>query len=84
MGKWFNQAQEIAKLRLQLEEQARVINQLTAQLRGAGIETDNPKAVSAEERRVAQSGKAIEAIKMYRERTGAGLKEAKEAIDTVL
>lgn len=84
MGKWFNQSQEITKLRLQIQEQARVINKLTEQLRMAGIEIDDPKAVSAEERRVAQSGKAIEAIKMYRERTGAGLKEAKDAIDTVL
>lgn len=84
MGKWFNQSQEITKLRLQIQEQARVINKLTEQLRMAGIEIDDPKAVSAEERRIAQSGKAIEAIKMYRERTGAGLKEAKDAIDTVL
>ncbi|GAG75843.1 unnamed protein product [marine sediment metagenome] len=28
-------------------------------------------------------GRKIEAIKLYREETGAGLKEAKEAIDTI-
>ncbi|WP_026926059.1 hypothetical protein [Granulicoccus phenolivorans] len=28
-----------------------------------------------------QQGKTIEAIKVYRERTGAGLREAKQAID---
>jgi len=32
-------------------------------------------------RELAGSGRKIEAIKLYRERTGAGLKDAKEAIE---
>ena len=32
-------------------------------------------------RRLVAEGKVIEAIKVYREHTGAGLKEAKDAID---
>ena len=37
--------------------------------------------VPEECRRLVAEGKVIEAIKVYRERTGAGLKEAKDAID---
>lgn len=39
-------------------------------------------ALAPEEcRRLVAEGKVIEAIKVYRERTGAGLKDAKDAID---
>lgn len=34
-----------------------------------------------ESRRLVTEGKYIEAIKVYREKTGAGLKEAKDAVD---
>ena len=37
--------------------------------------------VPEECRRLVAEGKVIQAIKVYRERTGAGLREAKEAID---
>lgn len=37
--------------------------------------------VPEECRRLVAEGKVIEAIKVYREQTGAGLKEAKDAID---
>ncbi len=37
-----------------------------------------------EVRTLADDGKKIEAIKLYRELTGAGLKEAKDAIDEYL
>ena len=37
--------------------------------------------VPEECRRLVAEGKVIEAIKVYREHTGAGLKEAKDAID---
>lgn len=36
-----------------------------------------------EVRQAMREGKKIEAIKLYRERTGMGLKEAKEAIDAL-
>lgn len=39
--------------------------------------------VPEECRRLVAEGKVIEAIKAYREHTGAGLKEAKDAIDRV-
>lgn len=37
--------------------------------------------IPEESRRLVAEGKPIQAIKAYRERTGAGLKEAKDAID---
>ena len=36
-----------------------------------------------EVRRLKQSGKIIHAVKLYRERTGVGLKEAKDAVDAL-
>ncbi len=41
-------------------------------------------AFEAEVRRLAQHGDTIEAIRLYRERTGLGLKEAKDAVDALL
>jgi ribosomal protein L7/L12 len=39
--------------------------------------------VTDEIRELVRSGRKIEAIKIYRERTGAGLKEAKDAVDAI-
>ena len=55
----------------------------------------NPNAVSdgalpansewlAEARRLKESGNMIQAIKLYREHTGLGLKEAKDAVEGML
>ncbi len=44
-------------------------------------EESGAPGVPEECRRLIAEGKVIEAIKVYRERTGAGLKEAKDAID---
>ena len=41
----------------------------------------NDGLISAEVRQLAQSGQAINAIKLLREQTGLGLKEAKDAVD---
>jgi len=38
----------------------------------------------AEVRQLKESGKMINAIKLYRERTGVGLKEAKDAVEGML
>ena len=53
-----------------------------AELEGLREDTGVP-VVPAECRRLVAEGKVIEAIKAYREHTGAGLKEAKDAIDRV-
>jgi large subunit ribosomal protein L7/L12 len=59
-----------------LADRAGVDEAELAQLRGgAGAMIPEPCA------RLVAEGKVIEAIKVYRERTGAGLKEAKDAVD---
>jgi ribosomal protein L7/L12 len=49
----------------------------------AGIEFDPYKHLPPEVMDAVQRGKKIEAIKRYRESTGAGLKEAKDFIEEV-
>lgn len=83
MAKWWNQAQEIQQLQAELKRQAETIKQLTSQLEQAGIEVINPQGVSDEEKQLVKDGKAVAAIKAYRERTGADLLTAKNAIDSV-
>lgn len=83
MAKWWNQAQEIQKLQAELKRQAETIKQLTSQLEQAGIEVINPQGVSDKEKQLVKDGKAVAAIKAYRERTGADLLTAKNAIDSV-
>ena len=85
MGKWFNQAAEIDRLRDQVKRQAATIEQLRAQLSAAGVTpAADAYGVSEEERSLVAQGRRIEAIKVYRERTGCDLVTAKKAIDSVL
>ncbi|HEY0455112.1 MAG TPA: ribosomal protein L7/L12 [Verrucomicrobiae bacterium] len=57
---------------------------LNRQRGGAGMP---PKRLTPEQytrvQNVALAGKKIEAIKLYRELTGAGLKEAKDAVESM-
>jgi hypothetical protein len=48
---------------------------------GAGVLPDAP--FEEEVRRLVAAGKLIEAIKLYRARTGCGLKEAKDAVERI-
>lgn len=85
MPKWFDQAAEIARLRKENERQVLLINALNAKLEAAGIAPEaNPYGVSDAERAAASAGKKVEAVKQYRQRTGADLLTAKKAIDSVL
>ena len=84
MGKWFGQAEEIERLRHQVERQEREINFLKAQLAGMGVQPIGYTfGIDDTERELVASGRTIQAIKHYRERTGAGLIEAKEVIDRI-
>lgn len=83
MAKWWNQAQEIAILRAEVKRQAATIARLTAQLEQAGATVTNPHGVSDAEIDLVSQDKAVQAIKNYRERTGADLLTAKNAIDSV-
>jgi ribosomal protein L7/L12 len=50
-------------------------------LKHLGLEFEDPG--SAEATRLLQSGQKIQAIKAYRVATGAGLKEAKDAVEAL-
>ena len=50
----------------------------------AGNPTTADSEWMAEARRLKESGNKIEAIKLYREHTGLGLKEAKDAVEEMI
>ncbi|EEJ53471.1 hypothetical protein HMPREF0578_0392 [Mobiluncus mulieris 28-1] len=84
MGKWFNQAAEIDKLRSEVQRQAAAIEQLRSQLAAAGVPAQvDAYGVTAEERELVANGQPVVAIKKFRERTGADLVTAKRAIDSI-
>ncbi|MGI5456386.1 ribosomal protein L7/L12 [Streptomyces sp. CA-249302] len=58
---------------------ARVERKLDLILGHLGLQEDEPW--SAEVAELVRDGKKIEAIKVYREATGVGLKEAKDAVE---
>lgn len=81
MGKWFDQAREIEQLRRENARLTALVKHLKTE---TGVSTDvNEYGVSAGERNLAAAGEQIQAIKKYRERTGADLRTAKDAIDSV-
>lgn len=82
MALWASKQQEVEKLRRENQRLQRQVLELTARLGQQASDID-PYGVSAEERETAMSGKKIQAVKMYRERTGADLLTAKQAIDSL-
>lgn len=76
-------------LQQRVDELERRVVALERALAQAGIHREvplppggfNDGLISAEVRQLAQSGQAINAIKLLREQTGLGLKEAKDAVD---
>jgi len=73
--------QEVFYLRQRVAKLERVITFLMQKLKLEYKEDLNP--VSPEISDLLQKGKKIAAIKMYREQTGAGLKMAKEFIESL-
>lgn len=82
MAKWFDQAREIDRLRSENQRLLVLAEQLKNRLGGAAANTDI-YGVSDEEMQAVADGRPVEAIKKYRERTGADLLTAKRAIDSV-
>lgn len=79
------ESEDIAELQRQVKRQGELIDALyrrlgVGQLDAAGIPTDGsyPEVVEA-----LQQGNLIQAIKSYRERTGVGLAEAKNAVEAL-
>lgn len=63
----------------------RVSDKLDLLLAQAGVRLDTPDVPRlAEIRELARSGKKIHAIKLYRSVTGAGLAEAKDAVEQLV
>ncbi|MGW3966643.1 ribosomal protein L7/L12 [Amycolatopsis sp. NPDC005003] len=67
---------QVARVERRLARNERKLDAIMAHL---GIAEPEPEL--HEVRRLLGVGKKIEAIKVYRERTGAGLKEAKDAVE---
>jgi ribosomal protein L7/L12 len=59
----------------------RIEAKLDLLMKHAGIEYEPFNALSAEVQDALQRGQKIEAIKLYRQATGVGLKEAKDAVE---
>ena len=71
---------EVADLRRRVAKLERTVDFLLEQLKLTYV--DNPEVeASPDILELVRQGKKIEAIKVYREQTGAGLMEAKQYID---
>ncbi len=67
---------------------ARIERKLDTLLASLGLSSGGPPAAAGDPRMhevhsLAAAGRKIEAIKLYREVTGLGLKEAKDAVDAM-
>lgn len=62
---------------------ARIEQKLDLLIAGLGLAGGGQDPRLAEVRALAAGGRKIEAIKLYREITGQGLREAKEAVDAM-
>ncbi|MGJ3508940.1 ribosomal protein L7/L12 [Enemella sp. A6] len=74
--------ERIDKLERRIAHLESVVEML-ANKSGVAVEWAQPMGISAKEHDLVARGKKIEAIKAYRERTGAGLMEAKNVIDSI-
>lgn len=75
---------ELAQLRKRLAALARIERKLDLVLQHAGLKYVPYANLPAPVINALQNGKKIEAIKLYRDATGAGLKEAKDLIEEVM
>ncbi|SDU78736.1 ribosomal protein L7/L12 [Arcanobacterium phocae] len=83
MGKWFGRSDESEELRTRISELASIIAKLRSQLDELGVKPQIDLSLTAEEQQLVAQGKKIAAIKMYRERTGSSLKDAKDIVDSL-
>lgn len=82
MGKWFDQAREIERLQRENQRLLALVKQLKTRLGDEAGDVD-VFGVSTEERQLVEEGRKVDAVKAYRERTGADLLTAKNAIDSL-
>lgn len=82
MGKWLDQAREIERLQRENQRLLALVKQLKTRLGDDAGDVD-VFGVSTEECQLVEAGRKVEAVKAYRERTGADLLTAKNAIDSL-
>lgn len=82
MGKWFDQAREIERLQRENQRLLALVKELKTRLGDEAGDFD-VFGVSTEERQLVEAGRKVEAVKAYRERTGADLLTAKNAVDSL-
>ena len=81
MGIWIGDAREFEELREENERLKQRVAHLERLLKISGETID--LALSDSERALLAQGRKLEAVKAYRDRTGVGLKTAKQAVDAV-
>lgn len=81
MGIWIGDAREFEELREENERLKERVAHLERLLKTSEETID--LALSDSERALLAQGRKLEAVKAYRDRTGVGLKTAKQAVDTV-
>jgi ribosomal protein L7/L12 len=81
---WIYLVSELARLRRRLAALSRIEAKLDLVLQHAGLKYVPYANLPAPVIAALQSGRKIQAIKLYRDATGAGLKEAKELIEEVM
>ena len=81
MGIWIGDARKFDELREENERLKERVAHLERLLKASGESID--LALSPFERALLLDGRKLEAVKAYRDRTGVGLKTAKEAVDAV-
>lgn len=81
-GSWLRRTQENERLQREKRRHAAQVSYLQSHLGEAGS-VGAPSPVSPEERQLVAAGELVAAIRAYRMRTGADLKTAKSAIESV-
>lgn len=81
MGIWIGDAREFEELREENERLKERVAHLERLLKTSEETID--LALSDSERALLAQGRKLEAVKAYRDRTGVGLKTAKQAVDAV-
>ena len=88
MGIWIGDARKVDELREENERLKERVAHLERLLKASGEAIDlaltpSERALTPSERALVLDGRKLEAVKAYRDRTGVGLKTAKEAVDAV-
>ncbi|WP_158288542.1 ribosomal protein L7/L12 [Ornithinimicrobium flavum] len=86
----FGRTRQLQQRVTTLQQEVRILDEMVGQLADrAGVDAaelaklrgSTQPGITPEIRRLVEDGEHIAAIKAYRQRTGAGLKEAKDAVD---